>query len=134
MDFTQVMKIAGAALGAQSTRIRVIAENIANTDTVYKQGVEPYRRKRVLFESVLDRANSADLVQVREIAEQNSPPVKKFDPNHPYADSQGYVSYPDISALVEIADLRDAERSYKANVQVVEGAKRFVKAMLDIIR
>ncbi len=134
MKLSDLFGMASSALGAQATRIRTISENLANADTAYGQNDEPYRRRTTVFKSALDRADGIHKVSVREIAQDQSEPQLRYEPNHPLADSKGYVRYPDISSILEMADLRDAERSYKANMQIVESAKRLLRTTLDVIR
>jgi flagellar basal-body rod protein FlgC len=129
-----ILKLASSALGAQSTRIRVISENIANSDSVYSDGRTPYRRKITTFEAVFDRKMAGEQVRVRRISHDPSESPRRYEPSHPRADGAGYVQYPNVQPLIEMADMRDAERSYRANVQVVETAKRLFRNALDIIR
>lgn len=134
MILRDILKLASSALGAQSTRIRVISENIANSDSAYSDGKTPYRRKVTTFEAVFDRKAAIENVRVRQINRDLSDPVRRYEPSHPRADAAGYVQYPNVQPLIEMADLRDAERSYRANVQVVETAKRLFRNALDIMR
>lgn len=129
-----ILKLASSALGAQSTRIRVISENIANSDSLYSDERTPYRRKLTTFEAVFDRKAAGERVRVRRITADPSELPKRHEPSHPRADAAGYVQYPNVQPLIEMADLRDAERSYRANVQVVETAKRLFRNALDIMR
>lgn len=129
-----ILKLASSALGAQSTRIRVISENIANSESVYGDGRTPYRRKVTTFEAVFDRKAAAEHVRIRRISADPSDMPRRYEPSHPRADGAGYVQYPNVQPLIEMADLRDAERSYRANVQVVETAKRLFRNALDILR
>ncbi len=129
-----ILKLASSALGAQSTRIRVISENIANSESVYADGRTPYRRKVTTFEAVFDRKAAAEHVRIRRISADPSDMPRRYEPSHPRADGAGYVQYPNVQPLIEMADLRDAERSYRANVQVVETAKRLFRNALDILR
>ena len=134
MKLADLFGIAGSALGAQATRLRTIAENIANSDTAYGPNDEPYQRRVSIFQSKLDRAVGFEKVSLKEIQPDSSEPVKRYEPHHPLADPEGYVRYPNISSVVEMADMRDAERSYKANMQIVESAKRLLRTTLDVIR
>lgn len=129
-----ILKLASSALGAQSTRIRVISENIANSESLYSDRGTPYRRKLTTFEAVFDRKAAVEQVRVRRISADPSDLPHRYEPSHPRADAAGYVQYPNVQPLIEMADLRDAERSYRANVQVVETAKRLFRNALDIMR
>ena len=134
MKLSDLFGMAGSVLGAQATRIRTITENLANADTAYGKDDQPYRRRTTIFKSALDRADGLEKVTVREIAEDDSEAQLRYEPNHPLADAKGYVRYPDINPILEMADLREAERSYKANMQIVESAKRLLRTTLDVIR
>jgi flagellar basal-body rod protein FlgC len=134
MNLQTIMRLASSALGAESTRVRVISENIANTDSVMPDGQTPYRRKITTFAAVFDRSAKADLVKVKNIGTDNSEFIRRYEPNNPRASADGYVSYPNIQPMIEMSDLRDAERSYKANVQVIQTAKQLFKNALDILK
>ncbi len=134
MKLSDLFGMAGSVLGAQATRIRTISENLANADTAFGKDDLPYRRRTTVFQSKLDRAQGFEKVSVREIVEDDSEAQLRYEPNHPLADAKGYVRYPDINPILEMADLRDAERSYKANMQIVESAKRLLRTTLDVIR
>jgi len=127
--------VAGAGMRAQGTRLRVISENVANADSTAKvAGGDPYRRKTISFQDHLDRSLNADLVQVREIGQDPSDFNVRFEPSHPAADEQGYVKYPNVTKLVEIMDMREAQRSYEANLSVLEVTKSMVSRTLDLLR
>ena len=127
--------VAGAGMKAQGTRLRVISENVANADSTAKQpGGDPYRRKTISFSDQLDRNLNADLVQVRDIGKDPSEFKVKYEPFHPAADADGYVKYPNITKLVEIMDMREAQRSYEANLSVIEVTKSMVSRTLDVLR
>ncbi|MBM3598847.1 MAG: flagellar basal body rod protein FlgC [Alphaproteobacteria bacterium] len=134
MKFGQTLGIASSAMSAESRRMRVIAENLANAGTVNSAGEDPYRRKVTIFETVVARHGGGTYVRVSDIVEDDSDPIKKYEPSHPKADAQGYVLYPNVSPLIEMVDLREAEKSYKANLQVIESAKRILRSALDIMR
>lgn len=136
MEFNKTMGIAAAGLVAQSTRIRVISENMANSDSVANQpGGEPYRRQVVMFKNFFDREIEANLVQVdRVLEDRNSSFGRRFDPNHPAADDQGYVLTPNVTGLVEMMDLRQAQRSYEANLKVIESARAMVGRTIELLR
>ena len=134
MKFTDLLHVASSALSAQGTRLRVSAENLANAGTVNAPGEEAFKRKIVVLEAVSGRNKGPAMVRVGEIAESEEEGALKYEPAHPKANDQGYVLYPSISPVIEMADLRDAEKSYRANLQVIEGAKRLVRSALQIIR
>ncbi len=127
--------VAGAGMRAQGTRLRVISENVANADSTAKvAGGDPYRRKTISFKDQLDRSLNADLVKVREIGQDPSDFKVRFEPSHPAADEQGYVKYPNVTKLVEVMDMREAQRSYEANLSVIEVTKSMVSRTLDLLR
>ncbi len=136
MEFDKTMGIAAAGLMAQNTRIRVISENMANSDSVANQpGGEPYRRQVVMFTNTFDRELEANLVEIdRVLEDRNSAFGRRFDPNHPAADEQGYVLTPNVTGLVEMMDLRQAQRSYEANLKVIESARTMVSRTIELLR
>ncbi|HAE00055.1 MAG TPA: flagellar basal body rod protein FlgC [Rhodospirillaceae bacterium] len=134
-DFNASMFIAGSGMRAQGMRLRVISENIANADsTASTPGGDPYRRKVITFKNKMDEALGADVVQVKQIGEDNSDFDLKFDPAHPAANEDGYVLLPNVSTLVESMDMREANRSYQANLRVVETAKGMFAQTVSILR
>lgn len=132
---TSASRIAGSGLEAQSTRMRIIAENLANANsTGTTAGADPFRRKTVTFESVLDRASGANLVDVKRFGVDRAPFRVEHDPSHPAADANGMVKLPNVNMLVEMADMREANRSYEANLSVVKQTRSMVSATLDLLR
>jgi len=135
MDLAQIMKISAAGMQAQTLRLRTIAENIANADALSETpGGAPYRRKLVTFKNVFDKALGADKVQIDKVTTDKSDFEKRFDPQHPAADKDGYVQVPNVNPLVEVMDMRQAQRSYEANLGVVEMSKGMVSRTIDILR
>jgi len=134
-DFLASLKIAASALTAQSGRMRVIAENLANADSAGKTpGEEPYRRRIPTFRAVLDQEVGGNAVQLGKVAYDMSAFVSRYEPGHPAADEQGYVRYPNVDTLIESMDMRDAQRSYEANLNVVSAARGMVGQTLNILR
>ena len=134
-DFTRSMGIATSGLRAQSGRMRVISENIANAEsTAQTAGGDPYRRKIPTFVSALDRTLDAKLVNLGKIAPDQSAFRTKYEPANPAADQTGYVKYPNVNPLVEMTDMRDAQRSYEANLNVVGATRSMIQRTLDILR
>lgn len=135
MEITDSLKIAASGMRAQSDRLRVIAENIANADaTGTAPGQKPYRRQVVVFQNVLDRELGIETVKVVRRGHDNSDFIQKYDPGHPAANEQGYVSYPNVQTAVEMVDMREARRSYEANLGVIEVSKAMINRTLDLLR
>ena len=127
--------IAGAGLEAQSVRLRVVSENLANAESVGKTaGADPYRRKTVVFASEFDRLLGAASVTVKTIGTDQSPFRVEHDPSNPVADQDGNVKMPNVNALVEMADMREASRSYEADLQMVKEARSMTNQILDLLR
>ena len=129
------MAIAASGLHAQAGRMRVISENIANADsTGSTPGADPYRRKIPTFVSQLDRTLDAKTVAMGRIAPDTSDFRPKYEPSNPAADQNGYVKYPNVNPLIEMTDMRDAQRSYEANLDVIGATRRMIARTLDILR
>lgn len=123
-DLTNVFAVSGSALKAQGQRMKVIAENIANADTTATSPAgKPYQRKVISFKNEFDRALGAYTVNVAGVTKDNSDFIKKYDPSNPAADKQGYVLSPNVNQLVEMMDMTDAQRSYEANLSVIDAAR-----------
>ena len=134
-DFTRSMGIATSGLRAQSGRMRVISENIANAEsTAQSAGGDPYRRKIQTFVSALDRTLDAKLVNLGKIAPDQSAFRTKYEPANPAADQTGYVKYPNVNPMVEMTDMRDAQRSYEANLNIITATRRMIQRTLDILK
>ena len=135
MDFIKSIAIAASGLRAQAGRMRVISENIANADsTATTVGGEPYRRKMATFTSEVDRALGAQLVGLGRVKTDPSDFRIKHEPGHPAADANGNVKYPNVNSLVEMTDLREAQRSYEANVNVIGASRRMIQRTIDILK
>jgi len=133
-DLSNSMKIANSGMKAQSTRLRVISENMANADSLPTQpGQEPYRRKVVTFKNVLDREAGVERVEVNKIMPDKTDFVAKLDPSHPAADEEGYVMTPNVNPIIEMMDMREAQRSYEANLQSMQTARDMMKSALRIL-
>lgn len=128
-------RIAASGLEAQSTRMRVVAENLANAEsTGSTPGADPYRRKLVSFDNALDRAAGVDLVSVKRVSADQRPFRMSYDPSHPAADEKGYVKLPNVDTLVELADMKEANRSYQACLQVWRQARELHAMTLDLLK
>ncbi len=135
MDFVKSLAIAASGLRAQAGRMRVISENIANSDsTATRPGADPYRRRIPTFRSELDRSLDARVVGLSRVRPDPGDFPVKHEPGHPAADAQGNVKYPNVNSLVEMSDMRDAQRSYEANVNVIGATRRMIQRTLDILR
>jgi flagellar basal-body rod protein FlgC len=134
-DFTRSMGIATSGLRAQAGRMRVISENIANADsTASTAGGDPYRRKVPTFTNQLDRVLDAKTVSLGKIKPDQSDFRTKYEPSNPAADATGYVKYPNVNPLVEMTDMRDAQRSYEANLNIISATRRMIQRTLDILK
>jgi len=128
-------RVAGAGLEAQSVRLRVVSENLANAhSTGAVPGSDPYRRKTVTFVSEFDQLLGAASVDVRAIGRDDSPFAVTHDPGNPAADADGNVKLPNVNMLIEMADLREASRSYEANLQMVKQTRAMTTLMLELLR
>jgi flagellar basal-body rod protein FlgC len=135
MDLMDSLAISSAGMRVQGERLRVISENIANADSVSEvPGGDPYRRKTITFKNELDRQAGIDLVKVQKVGLDASEFTQKYDPNNPAADNRGYVKLPNVNALIEMNDMREAQRSYEANLKVVEVARGMLQRTIDILR
>jgi flagellar basal-body rod protein FlgC len=135
VDLVKAIKISASGMKAQGTRLRVISENIANANSLAEvPGGDPYRRKLVSFKEVLDKSIGAETVAVNKIEFDQSDFNKRFDPTHPAADKDGYVSTPNVNGLIEMMDMREAQRSYTANLDMIETSKRMIERTIDLLR
>ncbi|MDD3182714.1 MAG: flagellar basal body rod protein FlgC [Alphaproteobacteria bacterium] len=134
-DLTSVMSIASSGLRAQSTRMKVVAENIANASTSPSApGETPYQRQVVTFKNEFDRAQGVYKVKVDGVKKDNSEFLRKFDPSHPAADAEGYVLMPNVKPIMESMDMREAQRSYEANLSVIESSRSMLLKTIDLLR
>jgi flagellar basal-body rod protein FlgC len=135
MDLDTALTVSAHGMSAQMTRLRVIAENLANQDTTGSTpGAEPYRRKTVTFANRLDRKLGADVVQVEKIGRDQSDLPQRYDPTNPAANSSGYVREPNVNSFVEVMDMREAERSYSANVAVMQATRGMLSRAIDLLK
>ncbi len=135
MDLDASLGVSASGLRAQSLRMRTIAENLANQDSVADTpGGNPYRRKVVSFQAAVDRANGGTGVKVKAIQNDQSDFVKVYQPGHPAADAQGYVLRPNVNGLIESADMKAAQRSYEANLNAIEAAKSLTMRTIDLLK
>ena len=131
----KTMRISTAGMQVQGARLRVISENIANADSLPQDANgKPYRRKLITFQNSLNRAMGLNMVKVHSIKADQSEFGKKFDPNHPAADEDGYVLTPNVNSLIEMSDMREAQRSYEANLQLIKASKAMLNSAIEILR
>ncbi|WP_454848187.1 flagellar basal body rod protein FlgC [Rhizobium binxianense] len=129
------MKIAGSGLEAQSTRLRIVSENIANArSTGDTPGADPYRRKTITFGQEMDRANGVETVNVEKIGVDEGDFVTEYDPSNPAADEKGVVKLPNVNILIEMADMREANRSYDANLQTIKQTRDLISSTIDLLK
>src|SRR5438128_4208199 len=134
-DFARSMSIATSGLRAQAGRMRLISENIANADsTAQTSGGEPYRRKIPTFTSALDRSLDAKTVSLGRVRTDQTAFRAKNEPGNPAADALGNVKYPNVNPLIEMTDMREAQRSYEANLNIISATRRMIQRTLDILK
>ena len=134
-DLSVSADIAVSGMKAQAQRLRIISENMANAESVATtKGGEPYRRQVVTFKQYVDKETGADMVKVEKVIKDQSEFIKKYDPNSPVADAQGYVSMPNVNPLIEMMDMKEAQRSYEANLSVMQTARDMNSKILDVLK
>jgi flagellar basal-body rod protein FlgC len=135
MEFNQSLRIAASGLRAQSGRMRIIAENVANADsTARAPGEDPYRRKVPTFTSKFDKELNASTVGLGKVERDKSDFKTRYEPGHPAAEANGYVKMPNVEPLIESVDMRAAQRSYEANLNIVTATRRMILKTLEILK
>ena len=135
MNLLKSMMIAAAGMAAQGSRMRVIAENLANAgSTAETPNADPYRRKVPTFKNELDRKLGVDIVRMDKVVKDKSAFGTRFEPGHPAANAEGYVKTPNVNGLVEMMDMRDAQRSYEAGINVINAARTMMSRTIDLLR
>lgn len=135
METMKSMLIAASGMRAQAERMRVIAENLANaTSTAAKPGEDPYRRQIPVFKAELDRATGAQVVDVKGVVHDQSDFREQYMPGHPAADERGYVKMPNVNSLVEMMDMREAQRAYEANLNVIDNTRTMMARTVDLLK
>jgi flagellar basal-body rod protein FlgC len=135
MDLMESLMISAAGMKVQGERLRVVAENLANADSVAEgPGGDPYRRKVITFRNALDKELGLDTVQVSKVGVDQSDFRVKYEPGNPAADAKGYVKLPNVNSLIEMTDMREAQRSYEANLRAIEVARNMLQRTIDLIR
>jgi flagellar basal-body rod protein FlgC len=134
-DMNAALNVAASGLRAQTARMKVIAENIANANsTAPNPGADPYQRKVSVFGQVLNRENGTTEVKMTKVQNDTSDFRLRYDPTHPGANAEGYVKLPNVNTLIESLDMREAQRAYEANLNVVESARAMMSRTLDLLR
>jgi flagellar basal-body rod protein FlgC len=135
MDMGTALEISARGMDAQTTRLRVIAENLANQDTIGSTpGKDPFRRRTVIFDNDIDRASGASMIKVKKVATDQSPFPVRYDPSHPAADANGYVRTPNINSFVEVMDMREAQRTYDANLTMLQTTRGLLSRTIDMLK
>tara|TARA_R110000868_G_scaffold262401_2_gene521016 strand:+ start:3281 stop:3688 length:408 start_codon:yes stop_codon:yes gene_type:complete len=135
MDLMKSIAVSTSGMNAQSSRMQVISENIANAESIVTENGGPYRRKLITFESVVNRETGLTEVGVKSIkSDYDTPLNREYQPHHPLADAQGFIAKPNVSTLIEKVDMRDAARAYEANMAAIESAKAMMVKSLDLLK
>jgi len=142
MSIMTGMEIGASGLTAQRRRLEVMIGNLVNANTTQPKGVDPYRRKDVVFSAVNMKKDSFESmfndavkgVSIREVVSDQSDPIMRYEPDHPHADERGYVAYPNINALEEMVNVMSATRSYEANLQAMGAARDILQRTLEILK
>lgn len=135
MDLTKAMAISASGMRVQNIRMRIIAENLANQDSVATgPGEDPYRRKSLTFSNALDRATGIQKVEVKDIVYDQSEFGMRYDPGHPAADEIGYIKTTNVNGLVEIMDMKQAQRTYETNLNAMDVSKNIIMRTVDLLR
>jgi len=135
MDLTKSMMISAAGMKAQSVRMRIISENLANADSLASTpDAEPYRRKVVSFGTELNRELGIEEVTIDRVQFDKSEFGKRYQPGHPGADAEGYVRTPNVNSLMEVMDIKQAQRSYEANLNAIDASKKLIMGTIDLLR
>src|ERR1700710_1633295 len=135
MDLSSALTISARGMDVQTSRLRVIAENLANQDsTGSTKGADPYRRKTITFENKLDRSLGQSTVRVKDIGKDKADLPLRFDPSNPAADDAGYVKLPNVNSFTEVMDMREAQRSYSANLSVMQATRSMLNKTIDLLK
>lgn len=132
---SSITRTAASGMRAQSDRLRIVSENVANSSsTAQTPGGDPYQRKTVSFEATVDERTGAAIVSAGEIERDNSPFSLRYEPSHPAADENGYIKLPNVNPLIEMSNMREASRSYEANLSMVENARDMRRQLVDLLK
>jgi flagellar basal-body rod protein FlgC len=141
MSLMTAIEVGASGLTAQRKRLEVLVSNLVNANTTQPAGAEPYRRKDVLFTASNPEVSFGTAfddaiqgVEISKVVTDRKDPIKRYDPSHPHADKDGFVSYPNVNAMEEMVNVLSATRSYEANLQAVNKAKEMQEKTLEILR
>ncbi|WP_418608908.1 flagellar basal body rod protein FlgC [Gluconobacter cerinus] len=135
MNLSNTIGISASGMDAQAQRLRIVAENLANQDTTGSTpGADPYRRKTITFAEHVDNDTDRSTVDVQEIGRDMSDFQTKYDPSHPAANAKGYVKISNVDSMVEMMDMREAERSYEANLNTMQSTRTMLSRTLDLLK
>lgn len=135
MDLQTALTISARGMTVQTSRLRVIAENLANQDTTgTSPQTQPYRRKTITFANAMDRSVGVETVRVKKIGRDMGDLPLRFDPSHPAADERGYLRVPNVNSFVEVMDMKEAERSYSANLNVLQVSRSMLTRAIEMLR
>ena len=133
-DLLKTLSISAAGMKAQGARLRIISQNIANANSLGTEpGQDPYRRQTVTFKNMLDTSLGLKTVRVDRVREDPSEFGMSYDPSHPAADENGYIRTPNVNTLIEMMDMKEAQRSYEANLNVIKSSKQMLMKTIDIL-
>lgn len=132
---SSISKTAASGMRAQSERLRLVSENVANSSsTAQTPGGDPYKRKLVSFEASVDARTGAAIVQLGKVIEDTTDFTLRYDPSHPAADENGYIKLPNVNPLIEMSNMREAARSYEANLSMIENARQMRRQLVDMLQ
>ena len=135
MDISKALAVSAAGMDAQTARLRIIAENLANQDTTGSSpGADPYRRKTITFESRMDQTIGIETVGVKRIERDQADFPQRFDPSHPAANAEGYVKTSNVNTFVEVMDMREAQSTYTANLNVLETTRTMLSRTIELLK
>lgn len=133
--FKSILQISASGMLAQGERLKVVSENVANaSSTASAPGEDPYRRKTITFEEMIDRETGVSTVHVASIDRDDTDFALRFEPSHPAADDQGFVKVSNVSPVMEMANMREAARTYEANLNMFEAARKMRSQMIDMLK
>jgi flagellar basal-body rod protein FlgC len=135
MDLQKALSISARGMNVQTTRLRVIAENLANQDTTgTSPNTQPYRRKTITFANAMDKSVGAETVRVKKVDRDMGDLPLRFDPSHPAADGRGYVKVPNVNSFIEVMDMKEAQRAYSANLNVLQVSRGMLSRTIEMLR